>query len=141
MIIRKLEALFGFRIDTSQFKKATSAIDNFADNANTARVFSKGTPVKTVIKEIAQQLKIPSGNAMKQLEALTDKLCRGFTASGHPMDELCRVLRQYGVQSNNLQVLKQGQALDKQAINLTADSGLNGTPEIGSDKKIQVRKY
>ena len=36
MIIRKLEALFGFRIDTAQFNKATSAIDNFADNANNA---------------------------------------------------------------------------------------------------------
>lgn len=36
MIIRKLEALFGFRIDTAQFNKATSAIDNFAENANTA---------------------------------------------------------------------------------------------------------
>jgi hypothetical protein len=36
MIVRKLEALFGFKIDTAQFSKATSAIDNFADNANTA---------------------------------------------------------------------------------------------------------
>jgi hypothetical protein len=36
MIIRRLEALFGFKVDTSQFKKATSAIDNFAENANTA---------------------------------------------------------------------------------------------------------
>lgn len=35
MIVRKLEALFGFRIDTAQFHKATSAIDNFAENANT----------------------------------------------------------------------------------------------------------
>lgn len=35
MIVRKLEALFGFRIDTAQFSKATSAIDNFAANANT----------------------------------------------------------------------------------------------------------
>jgi hypothetical protein len=36
MIVRKLEALFGFKIDTAQFSKATSAIDNFAANANTA---------------------------------------------------------------------------------------------------------
>lgn len=36
MIIRKLEALFGFRIDTAQFNKATSAVDDFADNANNA---------------------------------------------------------------------------------------------------------
>jgi hypothetical protein len=117
-----------------------------AQAIQTARInksFSKGTPVKTVIKEIAEQLKIPSGSALKQLDVVTDKLGRGFMASGNPMDELCRLLRSYGysasVQSNNLQILKQGHALDKQAINLTADSGLKGTPEVGSDKKIQVQ--
>jgi hypothetical protein len=114
----------------------------------TARInktFSKGTPIKTVIKEMVKQLGMPSKNALAQLEAFkkNDKLERGFTVSGNPMDELCRVLRQYGysasVQSNNLQVIKQGQALNKQAINLTADSGLKGTPEVGSDKKIQAQ--
>ncbi len=112
----------------------------------TARInktFTKGTPVKAVIKEIAEQLKIPYGQAMKQLEMITDKLGRGFSACGNPMDELCRILCQYGysasVQNNSLQVLKQGQALEKQAINLTANSGLKGTPEIGSDRKLQIQ--
>ena len=36
MIIRRLEALFGFKVNKSQFRQATSAIDKFADNANTA---------------------------------------------------------------------------------------------------------
>jgi hypothetical protein len=58
------------------------------------------------------------------------------------MDELCRILCQYGytasVQNNSLQVLKQGQALENQTINLTANSGLKGTPELGSDKTLQV---
>ncbi len=126
--------------------KTVLANGDGAKAIQTARInksFSKGTPVKTVIKEIAEQLRIPSSGALKQLEVLTDKLGRGFVASGSPMDELCRILRQYGysasVQDNNLQVLKQWQALDKQAINLTADSGLKGTPEVGSDKKIQIQ--
>lgn len=125
--------------------KTVLATGDGAKAIQTARInksFAKGTSVKTVIKEIAEQLRMPSSGAMKQLEALTDKLERGYVASGNPMDELCHVLRQYGysasVQSNSLQVLKQAQALDKQAINLTATSGLKGTPEIGSDKKILV---
>jgi len=36
MIIRRLEALLGFKIDTTQFNKASSAIDNVAENANIA---------------------------------------------------------------------------------------------------------
>lgn len=112
----------------------------------TARIkksFAKGTPVKAVIKEIAEQLKIPNAQAIRQLEAITEKLGRGFSACGNPMDELCRILCQYGytasVQNNSLQVLKHGQALEKQAINLTANSGLKGTPELGTDKTLQVQ--
>jgi hypothetical protein len=111
----------------------------------TARInksFAKDTPVKTVIKEIAKQLKIPSDDALKQLEQLTEKLNRGFSASGSPMDELCRLLRQYdyhaSVQNNSLQVLKIGQSLEKETINLTSQSGLKGSPEVGTDKKIRV---
>lgn len=116
---------------------------NAIQTARLKKTFAKGTPVKAVIKEIAEQLKIPTKSALKQLEALTDKLCRGFSASGNPMDELCRILCQYGytasVQNNSLQVLKQGQSLENQAINLTADSGLKGTPELGGDKTLQVQ--
>ncbi len=104
--------------------------------------FAKGTPVKTVIKEIAKQLKIPSNDALQQLESIADKLSRGFSVSGSPMDELCRLLRCYGysasVQNNSLQVLRNGQSLEKETINLAPHSGLKSSPEIGSDKKIQV---
>lgn len=36
MILRRLEALFGFKIDTAQFNQATGAIDKFANNVNNA---------------------------------------------------------------------------------------------------------
>jgi hypothetical protein len=104
--------------------------------------FAKGTPVKTVIKEIAKQLKIPSNDALRQLESIADKLNRGFSVSGSPMDELCCLLRQYdysaSVQNNSLQVLKNGQSLEKETINLTPHSGLKSSPEMGTDKKIQA---
>lgn len=126
--------------------KSTLVNGDGANLIQTARInksFAKGTPVKTVIKEIAEQLGLPHGSALKQFEGLSENLERGFSASGNPMDELCRVLRHFGysasVQNNALQVLKQGQALEKQAINLTANSGLKGSPEIGTDKKIKVQ--
>lgn len=104
--------------------------------------FSKGTPVKTVIKELAEQLKIPSSGALEQLEALCEKLTRGFMVSGNAMDELGNILSHYGysasVQNNSLQVLKNGEALSNRVINLTSSSGLKGSPEIGGDKKLKV---
>jgi hypothetical protein len=105
--------------------------------------FAKGTPVKTVIKEIAAQLGLSHSSALKQCEGLTNNLERSFAASGNPMDELCRVLRHFGygasVQNQALQIIKQGEALDKEAINLSANSGLIATPELGSDKKIHLK--
>ncbi len=126
--------------------KSTLVNGDGAKLIQTARInksFAKGTPVKTVIKEIAEQLGLPHVSAMKQLEWLGENLERGFAASGNPMDELCRILHQFGygasVQNNTLQILKRGESLEKQTINLTAHSGLKATPEIGTDKKIKVQ--
>jgi hypothetical protein len=52
-IIRKLEALFSFRFDPAQFNKATSAIDNFAVNANTAMGALAGHFAIQAIKDCA----------------------------------------------------------------------------------------
>gem|GEM_PF-1182907 len=105
--------------------------------------FAKGTPVKTVIKEIAAQLGLPYSSAIKQCEGLDKNLERSFAASGNPMDELGRILRHFGystsVQNQALQIIKQGEPLEQQAISLSANSGLSATPELGSDKKLQIK--
>lgn len=51
MIIRRLEALFGFKIDTAQFNQATNAIDKFANNANTAMAALAGHFAVQTIKD------------------------------------------------------------------------------------------
>jgi hypothetical protein len=105
--------------------------------------FAKGTPVKDIIKEIAKQLNLPCDGALKQLEFLSQKLARGFCVHGSAMDELSRILNQHGlgvsIQNNSLQLLKQGEVLAGKAINLTTDSGLKGSPHMGSDKMLHVK--
>jgi hypothetical protein len=112
----------------------------------TARInksFAKGTPIRDIIKEIAKQLNLPSDAALKQLEGFSEKLARGFCINGSAMDELSRILNQHGlgvsIQNNSLQLLKQGEALAGRTINLTADSGLKGSPQMGSDKMLHVQ--
>jgi len=112
-------------------------------SARINKSFTKGTPVKTVIGEIAKQLDLPCNNVLKQLKGLMEKLPRGFSVSGNAMDELNRMLGQRGynvsVQNNVLQVAERGEALAKRAISLTANSGLKGTPQLGSDNTMQVQ--
>lgn len=43
------------------------------------------------------------------------------------------------VQNSALQILKKGQALQKDAISLGAESGLMSSPEIGSKSEITLR--
>jgi hypothetical protein len=126
--------------------KSTLVNGDGANAIQSARInknFAKGTPVKTVIKEIAAQLGLAHGSAIKQCDGLANNLERGFSASGNPMDELCRILHHFGygasVQNQALQIIKQGEPLGKEAINLSTDSGLTATPELGSDKKIQLK--
>lgn len=126
--------------------KSTLVNGDGANAIQTTRInksFAKGTPVKTVIKEIAAQLGLPYSSALKQCDGLTNNLERSFAASGNPMDELCRILRHFGygasVQNQALQIIKQGEPWDKEAISLSAISGLTATPELGSDKKIQLK--
>lgn len=111
--------------------KSTLFNGDGAKSLQSARInksFSKGTPIKTVIKEMAEQLGFPYDSTIKQLEMLDRNLERSFSASGNPMDELCRVLHPFGydasVQNSSLQILKQGEALTKEVTNLTAHSGV-----------------
>src|SRR5690606_16274133 len=73
----------------------------------------------------------------------SEKLARGFCVNGGAMDELSRILNQHGlgasIQNNSLQLLKQGEALVGKAINLSVDSGLKGSPQMGSDKMLHVQ--
>jgi hypothetical protein len=112
----------------------------------TARInksFAKGTRIKAIIQEIAKQLKLPCDSALKQLESLTEELKRGFCISGNAMDALRQILIFHGygvsIQNNSLQLLKQGDVLAGKAINLKADSGLKGSPQIGSNKLLQIQ--
>ncbi|MGH7249510.1 MAG: hypothetical protein ACREGC_00895, partial [Minisyncoccia bacterium] len=88
-------------------------------------------------------LHLPSGNVDRQLDQLNAALGHSLSVSTSPMAALRRVLESHdfkaSVQNNALQILKKGQALQKEAISLSAASGLLASPEIGSDGEIIVR--
>ena len=105
--------------------------------------YAKGTPLKTIIEDLIKQLGLPAGNAQKQLEKLNAELPRGYAVSGNVMDQLAGILKGQGysvsVQDGTLQILSNDKALDKEAISLTADTGLIGTPETGLEGEMVVK--
>lgn len=109
----------------------------------TNKTFAKGTPLKTVVGDLAKQLKLPMGNADSHMKELNKKLGRSLSVSTNPMAAITHLLRSedmlVSVQNSALQILKKGQALQKDAISLGAESGLMSSPEIGSKSEITLR--
>jgi hypothetical protein len=70
MIVRTLEALFGFKVDTAQFNKASSAIDNFAENANTAMAALAGHFAITTIKDFVDHTTQAMADASRMAKML-----------------------------------------------------------------------
>lgn len=115
---------------------------NAIQTARTKKSYAKGTPVKTVVKDLAEQLKLPHDNAIKQIEDLQSKLEKGFMVSGGIMHSMTSILQgkaSVSIQDGKLQILKKGEALQKEALVLSSDSGLLSTPEIGSKGEMTLK--
>ena len=109
----------------------------------TNKNYQKGTPVKTVVADLSRQLDLPAGNTLSQLNEMSTNLTRSLPVSGSPIVEVNRILAgqsmRLSIQNGALQIRKKGRPLQKEAISLSADSGLTASPEIGAKGKMTVR--
>jgi hypothetical protein len=105
--------------------------------------YTKGTPIKTVIEDLAKQVGLPKASPISHLTELDQTLSRGFMVSGNPMTELARVLSpkniQASIQNQALQLRRIGEAVQKEAVVLSAEGGLIDSPEVGSKGELIVR--
>lgn len=99
----------------------------------------KGTRFTDVFKKIAQGGGFDLGNLVSvtsdaKIEDMGSTFPEGTVVDGSAYDELTRLASDAGyevsIQDRALQFKKKGQALDKSAIDLSADSGLIGSPTV-----------
>lgn len=112
-------------------------------NKRTNKSYQKGTPVKTVVQDLAKLLDLPSANALGQLKEMNSNLTRSLSVSGNPMTEINHILASHSmrlsIQNSALQIRKKGKPLPKEAISLSSDSGLTASPELGTKGKMAIR--
>lgn len=105
--------------------------------------YAKGTPIKTVVEDLAKQVGLPKASPISHLTELDEVLSRGFMVSGNPMAELARVLSpkniQVSIQNQALQFRNMDLAIQKEAVVLSAESGLLESPEVGSKGELTLR--
>jgi hypothetical protein len=116
--------------------------------ARVNRSFAPGTPVRNVIRFVAQRTGVGLGNLEEQLTGIRledagDVFKNGVTVSGNAFRELAILLkstdRDFSVQDGVLQILRRNQALTGTAILLNANTGLIDSPSISSDGVVRAR--
>lgn len=111
--------------------------------------FGAGTPVQTVARELAKALGLGAGNleaAMRSgnfRQGITE-YPHGVAINGRASEELVKLMTSLGleasIQDGQLQVLRSNETLSGQAVLLTPETGLIGTPSYGSSEEGKESK-
>lgn len=115
-----------------------------------ARIFKSwapGTPVSTVLKDVAGALGLGAGNlaqaTVQQFLGGGDAFVGGTACSGKAVKELTRITRSLGiewsVQDGTLQFLSSGKALESTAVVVSAATGMIGSPNVDQKGILKIR--
>lgn len=110
-------------------------------HARVSSSFSPGTSVADVLRSLGKAGKVDTGNLEKVASGLSPSLqyTQGYAAHGNFYKELGKALQFAGyelsIQDGAILALKPGEATTEEVIELSAQSGLIGSPETASGEK------
>jgi hypothetical protein len=116
-------------------------------SARINKSFRPGTQMTAVLNQAAQALGVGMGNAQQafsgSLRGGLTQFTKGVTLSGRVSDVLDKFVSSAGmewsIQDGQLQVLQSKSTTQQFVINLSADSGMIGSPELGEKGIVKVR--
>lgn len=101
--------------------------------------FSPGTSAADVLKRLGRATGLGVGNLDQKAASITAVLDQGFAASGSASAEFDRLVKSirmgWSIQDGEIQLLDDDDVLDLPIPEITPDSGLIGSPEMGSPPK------
>jgi hypothetical protein len=144
-----LRDAFSVREDTGWVTTISSGDGEKARrNARIRRAFPRGTKVDVVLRALAESLGVGLGNSTRALmepRKLThgsSEFVSGTVVHGNSAAQLTELLRSVGmewsIQDGELQVLDKGRALETEAIVLSPETGLVGSPEPGHKGTVKA---
>lgn len=107
-----------------------------------------GATVQKALDILSQKLGIGTGNLARfssgiGLEGVSKKFGGGAVLSGNASRELDALIRsaglEYSIQDNQIQITQKRQSVDQEAVLLSPDTGLIGSPARGSDGIVEAR--
>lgn len=103
--------------------------------------FPPGVTIPDVLATVAKRKGVDLGQSPKQTAGVSpgEQFTQGLALYGKASKELDKVLRargyEWSIQDGKLQVLRPGAATTETAVELTPESGLVGSPEMGTPEK------
>lgn len=113
--------------------------DRAYKHARVSRSYKPGTQVVTALREAAAAMGLVLDSRVLASADLQAQFASGRTLQGPARDELTRLLAPYGyhwsIQNGRMQVLKDDQVRQDEAILVAEETGLVGTPEFATPTK------
>lgn len=107
--------------------------------AHVSESFRGPVPVATVVRKLVEGLGIDAGNLSETLASVAGHFVSGYAAHGRASVELDKVLAGQGftwsIQDGRFQLLRSAEDTTKRVVVLGPDSGLVGSPELGTPEK------
>lgn len=104
--------------------------------AQISESFAPGTRAADALRTLANAMGIELGNVENQLNGIAAVFDQGWVAAGSAARELDRMVtslrKEWSIQDGALQILDPYAALDLPVPEITPDTGLVGSPEMGS---------
>lgn len=116
-------------------------------STNISKSYPRQTPVKTIISDLAKAIGIGTGNleeiiATAKLPTADTQTITGVAVFGNASRELRYWLDslriEWSIQDGALQLLKKRDSLKSEAIRLTPDTGLIGSPSVDNKGKLSA---
>ena len=104
--------------------------------------FKKSATIKDIIKKLFDQVLVDTAAAAKKIasgdiDGVDDTILNSYTTFGEVHTEIDKHFKKLNVsgfiEDNQLVILKKGETLGTEAVRLTPDTGLLGSPELSQD--------
>lgn len=109
------------------------------NHARISESFGAGTAVRDVLRKAIAAMQGDPGNALQKIQGIAGDFVTGYVAHGRAALELTRLLEPQGytwsVQGGRLQILGPNDYTDEIGPLVSPDTGMIGTPEVGSPEK------
>jgi hypothetical protein len=108
-------------------------------HARVSESWRPGTQVSSVVAKAVQALQLDPGNALTKAKEIAGEFSSGYVQHGKASRELSSLLEPRGytwsVQDGRIEILKSTETLPETAPLISPDSGLIGSPEMGTPTK------